>query len=144
MPNDQESESSSLQDVQIHVQPESHGHLMNSHALHDELVADPGLRRAISDYDVTERERVRRAYLLRGPCQPILQNFPQTNFSGIQRRFSEKWYKEYGRWLEYSISKDAVFCLYCYLFKPDCGDAFIGEGFRNWKKKEKLDLHAGD
>jgi hypothetical protein len=49
--------------------------------------------------------------------------------------------------LEYSILKD-VYCLYCYLFKPDIGnqargDAFVIEGFSNWKKKEKIEGHVG-
>ena len=54
------------------------------------------------------------------------------------------WFKEYASWLEYSITKDAAYCLYCYLFRPDTsdqggGDSFVIEGFRNWKKKrEKL------
>ncbi|KAL4274597.1 hypothetical protein AHAS_Ahas20G0023100 [Arachis hypogaea] len=35
---------------------------------------------------------------------------------------------------------DAVVCLYFYLMKPDgaSGDAFVKEGFSNWKKKERL------
>ncbi|PIA41990.1 hypothetical protein AQUCO_02100077v1 [Aquilegia coerulea] len=48
-------------------------------------------------------------------------------------------------WIEYSIEKDAAFCLYCYLFKPESrnrsqagGDAFMATGFKNWKKKQDL------
>ena len=50
--------------------------------------------------------------------------------------------------MEYSISKDAAFCLCCYLFKANVGekgggDCFSSTGFRNFKKKERLYLHAG-
>ncbi|XP_008239212.2 PREDICTED: uncharacterized protein LOC103337827 [Prunus mume] len=38
--------------------------------------------------------------------------------SGINRRFIPQWFDEFD-WLEYSISKDAAFCLYCYLFKTN-------------------------
>jgi hypothetical protein len=42
-------------------------------------------------------------------------------------------------WLEYSESKDVVYCLPCFLFakKPTGrfgGSAFTIKGFRNWKK----------
>ena len=52
------------------------------------------------------------------------------------------WFKEYPSWLEYSIMKDAAYCLYCYLFQPNTGDqgggdSFITAGFKNWKKEKK-------
>ncbi|XP_025630197.1 uncharacterized protein [Arachis hypogaea] len=61
-------------------------------------------------------------------------------------KFNADWFDEFGNWLEYSISKDAVFCLCCYLRKPDgaSGDAFVKEGFSNWKKKERLQTHVGN
>jgi hypothetical protein len=34
-------------------------------------------------------------------------------------RFNLVWFKEYDDLLEYNISKDDVYCLYCYLFGPD-------------------------
>lgn len=45
------------------------------------------------------------------------------------------------------MKKDVVFCLYCYLFKPDFGeqgggDSFVGEGISNWKKKDSLSMHV--
>ena len=51
--------------------------------------------------------------------------------------------------MEYSITKYVAYCLYCYLFQPDTddqggGDSFVTKGFRNWKKKEKLQNHIGD
>lgn len=65
-----------------------------------------------------------------------------------KRRFISSWFNDHSTWLEYSINKDVAFCLYCYLFKPDhgghsSGDSFIGEGFRNWKNKERFDVHVG-
>ena len=64
------------------------------------------------------------------------------------RQFNPKWFKEYESWLEYSIEKDAAYCLYCYLFRQDVGmqfggDSFVTKGFNSWNKKEKLDLHVG-
>ena len=59
-----------------------------------------------------------------------------------------RWSNDYSEWLEYSISKDAAYCLCCYLFKQDLGgqsggDSFVGEGFKNWKKKERIAIHVG-
>ncbi|PKU80813.1 zinc finger MYM-type protein 1-like [Dendrobium catenatum] len=116
------------------------------------LPADPGNRPSIWCYDLNERDKIRRAYLLKGPHQPKSHQFPQTVFGNVARRFNPKWFEDYPDWLEYSVQKDAAFCLYCYLFKPQDktitgqggGDSFIGEGFKNWKKKEKLLSHVGD
>ncbi|CAH9066342.1 unnamed protein product, partial [Cuscuta europaea] len=63
------------------------------------------------------------------------------------RRFVPTWFTEH-EWLEYSISKDAAYCLYCYLFKPNKGkqsggDVFVSEGFSSWKDKAKLNVHVG-
>ncbi|KAI0510290.1 hypothetical protein KFK09_010891 [Dendrobium nobile] len=118
----------------------------------DNLPADPGLRPSIWSYDVNDRDGVRRAYLLKGPHQPKNHQFPQTTIGNIARRFNSKWFEDFPDWMEYSIQKDAVFCLYCYLFKPQeqvntskgGGDTFVGEGFKNWKRKEKLLSHVGD
>ena len=50
--------------------------------------------------------------------------------------------------MEYSINKDAVFCLYCYLFGQDVGkqgggETFVTKGFKLWNQKEKLLSHVG-
>jgi hypothetical protein len=55
------------------------------------------------------------------------------------RRFQETWLEIFYSWLEYSPSKDAAYCLPCYLFnKGPSGnsgsDAFITTGFRGWKR----------
>ncbi|KAJ0924293.1 hypothetical protein HanPSC8_Chr05g0226551 [Helianthus annuus] len=36
----------------------------------NDLPSDPHDRKAIASYNVNQRDDVRRAYLLRGPCQP--------------------------------------------------------------------------
>ncbi|XP_057747944.1 uncharacterized protein LOC130967139 [Arachis stenosperma] len=112
----------------------------------ESLVADPGQRPKISNYDPNVRDEVRRAYLQKGPCQPREHDFSQTYFGTSLRRFNADWFDEFGNWLEYSILKDAVFCLCFYLMKPDgaSGDAFVKEGFSNWKKKERLQTHVGN
>ncbi|XP_016164910.1 zinc finger MYM-type protein 1-like [Arachis ipaensis] len=112
----------------------------------ESLAADPGQRPKISNYDPNDKDEVRRAYLQKDPCQPREHDFPQTYFGTSLRRFNADWFDEFGNWLEYSISKDAVFCLCCYLMKPDgaSGDAFVKEDFSNWKKKERLQTHIGN
>lgn len=113
------------------------------------LPTDPGLRIKICNYHPNERDQIRRHYLQNKPCQPVDHDFPQSQFGKTKRRFNPVWFKDYPSWLEYSITKDAAYCLFCYLFRPDTGDqgggdSFVTEGFRNWKKKEKLQNHVGD
>ncbi|KAI5356218.1 hypothetical protein L3X38_009113 [Prunus dulcis] len=111
------------------------------------LIADPGLRPQMLDYDPNIRNEVQIAYLQKGPCQPKDRTFSQTDLSGYDRRFNVKWFDEFD-WLEYSISKDVAFCLYYYLFKSNfiicqvCSDVFTEVSFRNWKKKDKMQ-HVG-
>jgi hypothetical protein len=45
----------------------------------DDIVCDPALRKQISDYHPSVQDQVRRAYLLKGPTQPIV-NFPKTGY----------------------------------------------------------------
>ncbi|CAN1185011.1 Zinc finger MYM-type protein 1, partial [Linum perenne] len=66
-----------------------------------------------------------------------------------RRRFNPAWFELYD-WLEYSISKEAAYCLPCYLFrnhdngKKGGGDTFIGEGFFGWNKaEERFRRHIG-
>ena len=88
-----------------------------------------------------------RSYLQKGPCQPVLHKYPPTYFFGKPCRFRSDWYVN-KNWLEYNINKDAVFCLYCYLFGQDVGkqgggDTFVTKGFKLWNKKDKLNSHVG-
>ncbi|KAL3621606.1 hypothetical protein CASFOL_036518 [Castilleja foliolosa] len=112
----------------------------------NDLQWDPSERKPILSYNPSQRDEIRRAYLLRGPCQPIGHDFPQTDFSGKLRRFSPEWYKQqHGNWLEYSVKTDKVYCLYCYLFKESRqNDAFVGEGVRCWQKIKRFETHVGD
>ncbi|KAL6573705.1 hypothetical protein OROHE_002164 [Orobanche hederae] len=82
-----------------------------------DLPTDPGLRIRILDYNPNIRDEVRRAYLLKGPCQPRSHDFPYTAFGQRSRRFNPAWFDEFSTWLEYSISKNAAYCLCCYLSK---------------------------
>ncbi|XP_022899396.1 zinc finger MYM-type protein 1-like [Olea europaea var. sylvestris] len=75
--------------------------------------------------------------------------YPQKEFGDSSiRRFKPSWFNDFSNWLEYSIAKDALFCFYCYLFKPNSeehggGDSFVDGGFSNWKKKGRLQTHIG-
>lgn len=51
------------------------------------LPSDPGLRTPIFDYDPNIRDRVRRAYLQRGPCQPKKHTYPTRISGGMPRKF---------------------------------------------------------
>ncbi|KAG4108988.1 hypothetical protein GLYMA_U031215v4 [Glycine max] len=114
----------------------------------EDFPLDLGKRIKISVYHPNDRDKIRRAYLQRGPCQPTQHNFPQRKIGKSLRRFCPSWFNEFGNWLEYSIEKDVAFCLCCYLFRHDFGkqsggDTFVIEGFTNWNKKERLSSHVG-
>ena len=81
--------------------------------------------------------------------QPVFKNHdcPPTYFFGKRYQFTSEWYVN-RKWLEYSIDKDAIFCLYCYLFGQDVGmqgggETFVTKGFKLWNHKEKLKSHVG-
>ena len=111
----------------------------------EDIISDPGLRKPIENFDIAIRDQARREYALRGPCQLNGHLYPKTTFGNHERSFQESWYKKYP-WLEYSISKNAAFCFWCYLFKPlnreSVDDVFIRDGFNNWKKAlERFNRH---
>ncbi|KAL6490177.1 hypothetical protein MHYP_G00005220 [Metynnis hypsauchen] len=71
-----------------------------------------------------------------GPVQPVLKVFPKTQHGNRKRALNESWYRDY-TWLEYSISRDSVFCYACRHFSlPNApSSVFRTEtGFSNWKK----------
>jgi hypothetical protein len=114
----------------------------------DDIVADPGLRIAIENLHPNIRDAARRAYILKGPCQPKGHNYPRRMITDCNRSFQEDWFSN-NPWLEYSVDKDAAYCFYCYLFKQPrhenyCVDAFIVIGFHNWKDGHKLIIFHGD
>ncbi|PKU78108.1 hypothetical protein MA16_Dca013174 [Dendrobium catenatum] len=114
----------------------------------DNLQSDPGLRIPISEFSFNIRDQIRRSYLQKGPCQPRNHDCPKSKFGMKDRRFNPRWFDKYSSWLEYSIQKDKAYCLYCYLFgvegrgKED-DEAFRRNGFSNWKKPDRFDLHIG-
>jgi hypothetical protein len=98
------------------------------------------LRKKVCDYHPSDRDQIRIAFLQKRACQPFNHDFPRKEFGKTMRRFNSTWFKEY-KWLKYNIFKNAAYCLYYYLFKPDIGkqvrgDSFVIKGFSNWKKKE--------
>nr|KYP47883.1 Zinc finger MYM-type protein 1 [Cajanus cajan] len=115
----------------------------------ERLPDDPCLRPKISDYHPSDRDEVKRYYLQKGPYQPKGINFPKRQFGDTIRKFNPDWYLKYGNWLEYSQKEDATYCLYCYLMRSHVeehkgsGDVFITEGFPNWKKNERFQVHVG-
>lgn len=65
-----------------------------------------------------------------GPYQPTNYNFNKVKV----RQFRKEWYLKFP-WLEYSPSKDSVFCFYCRaLPSASCDKAFVTNGFKSWKK----------
>ncbi|XP_058746988.1 uncharacterized protein LOC131619973 [Vicia villosa] len=108
----------------------------------NEIVRDPGCRKQIHVYASDIQDQVRRAYILKGPTQPDLARFPRTPFGKYSRAFCKAWYKNY-TWIEYSESKDATYCFYCFLFKPPGRaehfgyEVFNKDGFKDWKHASK-------
>ncbi|XP_057812334.1 uncharacterized protein LOC131026477 [Salvia miltiorrhiza] len=116
----------------------------------NEDVRDPGLRKPIDEFDIAIRDQVRREYWSMGPCQVVGHTYPKTEFGTQLRSFQDVWYQKFV-WLEYSVAKDACFCFWCYLFKPQDkasryrADAFTKTGFSNWKKAlDKFAEHVGN
>ena len=109
-----------------------------------------GLWEKILSYHPNNHNEIRRYYLQKGPCPPVFQNpddYPLSYFSGKLRQFRSEWYVN-RKLLEYNIDKNAVFCLYCYLFgqgvgKKGGGETFVTKGFKLWNLKEKLNSHLG-
>ena len=113
-----------------------------------DIVSDPGMRIPFDGHPFKIRDQVKRAYALRGPTQPVGISFPRKWQSGEWRSFQQSWFAKYD-WLEYSESKDAAFCLYCYLFfqpgklEKFGSDVFAKKGYEKWKKTlERFDKHA--
>ncbi|KAM3285924.1 hypothetical protein P3S67_024723 [Capsicum chacoense] len=113
------------------------------------LKADPEERRPISDYDPRIRDEVRKYYIEKGSCQPILKPYPSSEIGGRMCQFASSWFKgSHSTWLEYSVEKDAAYCLCCYLFKNEfvhetTGDFYASKGFSGWNKAlERFRLHV--
>ena len=82
------------------------------------------------------------------PAQPVLQSYPRTTFgTGKNSRnhsFSHHWYSKF-LFIEYSISKDAVFCHACRLFPHPTvftEPVFTIVGYQGWKAiRKSLEKH---
>jgi hypothetical protein len=48
------------------------------------LPSDPGLRPRLLDYHPSDREKIRKYYFQKGPCQPREINFPLTKFENLE------------------------------------------------------------
>ena len=104
----------------------------------ENIDCDPGRGRPIVEYDVQDRDRIRREYILKGPFQPKGHVFKKSSFAKEKRSFQYKWFERHA-WLEYSVDKDAAFCFWCYIFRPINDnrfgdDVFVSTGCKNWKK----------
>ncbi|CAD6214306.1 unnamed protein product [Miscanthus lutarioriparius] len=84
-----------------------------------DIVANPGDRKPIDDFHHDIRDEARRAYLQIGPYRPAGLKFPKTkkDGKGQSRGFVGSWFDQFN-WLEYNVAKDAAYCFYYYLFKP--------------------------
>jgi hypothetical protein len=104
--------------------------------MHSDIIGDPGNRKPIEDYHPRIRDPLMRAYASGGPTQPKEFSFPRKWQTGEWRSFQKSWFDEFD-WLEYSVSKDAAYCLYCYLFfdprKPEKfgSTVFAKEGLKH-------------
>ncbi|XP_042380223.1 zinc finger MYM-type protein 1-like [Zingiber officinale] len=113
-----------------------------------QYVSYPGIRIPILQHPIELQDEVRRAYIDKGPIQPIY-DYPFTECEGQKRRFQSSWFKKYP-WLEFSIEKQSAFCFPCYVFDTNSAqfDTFTVTGFKNWKrvncKNCPFKRHEGD
>lgn len=95
-------ETSSSVNELINIQPQASSKQENVKVDLDNLPSDPGLRPHITSYSPDLIEQVRRAYLLKGPCQPYGHDFPQKIEGNRKRKFVASWFDEFKSWLEVS------------------------------------------
>ena len=60
------------------------------------------------------RDRIRREYASKGPCQPHNHIFPKKKYGKDNRSFRDAWFKD-NILLEYSVSKMLLFA-FCVFF----------------------------
>ncbi|XP_015159760.1 zinc finger MYM-type protein 1-like [Solanum tuberosum] len=80
-----------------------------------------------------------------------MDSYPPTEIGKRMRQFCKSWFEgPYSKWLEYSVEKDYVYCLCCYLFKDDffhesTSEFYTKTGFRSWNRAlERFRKHVGD
>ena len=64
----------------------------------EDIISIPALCKPINDYEPRLRDKVRRKYVLQGPCQPLSHGFPRTHFGNKMRCFQVNWFKNW-EWL---------------------------------------------
>ncbi|KAL7153003.1 hypothetical protein ABFS83_04G136000 [Erythranthe nasuta] len=79
------------------------------------LELDHGKRTPILNYHPNDQDDVRIAYLVNGPTRPNMTEYPPRKIGKMNRSLNNSWHKD-NDWLEYSIEKEVVFCLPCYLY----------------------------
>ena len=115
----------------------------SNHVLNpQDIIVDPGCRKPIEEMHPNIRDDAKREYVLLGPCQPKGHVYPKRKIYGHNRSFHDTWFTNRAC-LEYSVSKDAAFCFYYYLFKPLRVDnfdveSFTTNGFTNRKDGQKI------
>ncbi|XP_012833666.1 PREDICTED: zinc finger MYM-type protein 1-like [Erythranthe guttata] len=115
------------------------GVMLNEEFDINSLERDPGKRPQIWMYPVEKQDEIRRTYIKLGPYQFYLPEYPYSGNEGNRRRFQYAWFSKFPAWLEYSPTKDAAYCLPCFIFASETNvrfgaNTFMVEGFRNWKK----------
>ncbi|XP_075483596.1 uncharacterized protein LOC142523749 [Primulina tabacum] len=103
------------------------------------------MRTPIWQCPVNERDAIRRAYILRGQYQHVME-YTRTKLGEQYRRFKKCWFEQFS-WLEYSPNKDAVPC-FLFQVKKTHYPTFTVNGFRSWKrvnvgKRCALWMHVG-
>ncbi|XP_047317558.1 zinc finger MYM-type protein 1-like [Impatiens glandulifera] len=115
------------------------------------LERNPAIWIPIWQHPINKQDEIRRSYIRMGPYQPKLDEYPRTKFGSQTqyRRFQYSWFEKFP-WLEYSSSKDLIFCFPCFLFqeKSHINPSFTIDGFNNWKRvndgvKCPLLIHVG-
>ncbi|XP_075479013.1 uncharacterized protein LOC142519883 [Primulina tabacum] len=106
------------------------------------------MRTPIWQCPVNERDAIRRAYILMGPYQHVME-YPLTKLGEQYRRFQKCRFEQFS-WLECSPNKDEAFCFPYFIFqgKDTRYPTFIVNGFRSWKrvndvKRCALLMHVG-
>ena len=58
-----------------------------------------GLWSKILDYHPNYQDKVKRAYLQKGPYLPHNHNFPRRKIGKFSSKFNSAWFDKYGNWL---------------------------------------------
>jgi hypothetical protein len=110
------------------------------------LHEDPSKRKTIIYFHPNQHEDIRRNYLMWGPHQPCPSKFKPIMIGKSKMHFIADWYDMHANRLEYNEAEDKAYFLCCYFFRDnikgneDEHDAFVREGYVNWKKVPERDL----